>query len=212
MKYYIGILLVLLTITAKGQTKKEIKKTLKSIETQEEFQKYKDKNSDWNIELIELNTSNSELPKKLVKLKKGKIRAIKIDDENYYYKPINSSKKTEFRVSYIYLNGSELTKKEVDSIRPIIIRKYKSGVSFADLVNDYNMDGNSNKGGLGWFKKGKMVPDFEKAVIEHKKSDIFIVDVDNSDNHWHPWYYVVLKTHNDRISETQTYIRIKSNN
>ena len=210
MKYYIGILLVLLTITAKGQTKKEIKKTLKSIETQEDFQKYKDKNSDWNIELIELNTSNSELPKKLVKLKKGKIRAIKIDDENYYYKSINYSKETEFRVSYIYLNGSELTKKEVDSIRPIIIRKYKSGVSFADLVNDYNMDGNSNKGDLGWFKKGKKVPDFEKAVIEHKKSDIFIVDVDNSDNHWHPWYYVVLKTHNDRISETQTYIRIKS--
>ena len=210
MKYYIGILLVLLTITAKGQTKKEIKKTLKSIETQEDFQTYKDKTSDCNIELIELNTSNSELPKKLVKLKKGKIRAIKIDDENYYYKSINYSKETEFRVSYIYLNGSELTKKEVDSIRPIIIRKYKSGVSFADLVNDYNMDGNSNKGDLGWFKKGKKVPDFEKAVIEHKKSDIFIVDVDNSDNHWHPWYYVVLKTHNDRISETQTYIRIKS--
>ncbi len=210
MKYYIGILLVLLTITAKGQTKKEIKQTLKSIETQEDFQKYKDKNSDWDIELIELNTSNPELPNKLVKLKKGKIRAIKIDDENYYYKYINSSKETEFRVSYIYLNGSELTKKEVDSIRPIIIRKYKSGVSFADLVSDYNMDGNSNKGDLGWFKKGKMVSDFEKAVIEHKKSDIFIVDVDNSDNHWHPWYYVVLKTHNDRISEVQTYIRIKS--
>ena len=55
MKYYIGILLVLLTITAKGQTKKEIKKTLKSIETQEEFQKYKDKNSDY-IDVLKQDT------------------------------------------------------------------------------------------------------------------------------------------------------------
>jgi len=210
MKYYIGILLALLTITTKGQTKKEIKQTLKNIETQEDFQKYKDKNSDWNIELIEINTSDSELPKKLAELKKGKIREVKINNENYYYKLISSSKETEFRVSYIYLNGKELTKKEIDSIRPIIIEKYNSGISFGNLVEEYNMDSNSKKGDLGWFKKGKMVPDFEKAVIEHKESDIFTVDVDNSNNHWmHNWYYVVLKTHKNRISETRTYIKIK---
>jgi parvulin-like peptidyl-prolyl isomerase len=210
MKHYIGILLILFTIIAKAQTKKEIKQTLKNIESQEDFEKYKSEHSDWNIVLIELNTSDAEFPKKLAELKKGKIRALKIDDGNYFYKFISSSKETEFRVSYIYLNGKELTKKEIDSIRPIIIKKYKSGISFDDLVEAYNMDGNSKKGDLGWLKKGTMVSDFEKAVIEHEKSDIFIVDVNNSDNHWHDWYYVVLKTHNDRISETQTYIRIKS--
>ena len=208
MKYYIGILLVLFTIIAKGQTKKEKKQTLKSIVSQEDLENYK--NSDWNFELIELNTSDSEFPKNLIELKKEEIKAIKINEENYYYKLISSSQETEYRVSYIYLNVKELTKKEIDSIRPVIIKKYKSGISFADLVEDYNMDGNLNKGDLGWFKKGKMVPDFEKAVIEHKKSDIFIVDVDNSNNHSHDWYYVVLKTHNDRISEIKTFIRIKS--
>ncbi len=210
MKKYIGILLILFTIIAKGQTKKEIKETLKNIESKEEFKKYKSKNSHWVIEFIELNTLNSEIPKRLLRLRKGEIKKIKIENGNYYYKLISSSKETEYRASYIYLNADELTKKEIDSIRPIIIKKYKSGVSFIDLVKEYNMDGNSKKGDLGWFKKGKLVPDFEKAVIEHKESDIFTVDVDNSDKYYMKnWYYVVLKTHKDRINKTQTYIRIK---
>lgn len=210
MKHYIKILLVLFSIIAKGQTKKEIKQTLNNIESREEFKKYKSRNSDWNIELIELNTLDTIIPRKLLGLKKGKIKAIKINNETYYYKLISSSKETEFRVNYIYLNANELVKKEIDSIRQVIIKKYKSGVPFVDLFKDYNMDEHSKKGDLGWLKKGMIVPDFEKAVIEHKKSDIFIVDVDNSDSHWHDWYYVVLKTYDDRISKTHTYIRIKS--
>ncbi|MFD0992889.1 peptidylprolyl isomerase [Tenacibaculum geojense] len=210
MKHYIGILLILFTIIAKGQTKKEIKQTLESIKSQEDFKKYKSQNSDSIIEFIELNTLNSGISKKLLGLKKGEIKKIKIENGNYYYKLIDSSKETEYRASYIYLNADELTKKEIDSIRPIIIKKYKSGVLFTDLVDEYNMDGNSKKGDLGWFKKGKLVPDFEKAVIEHNESDIFTVDVDNSDKYWmQNWYYVVLKTHKDRISEIRTYIRIK---
>ena len=203
--YYFGILLVLFTITVNGQSKKEINLTLSLIENQEQFEKYQFENSDSNIENIELNISDSEFPKKLKKLKKGKTRFIKKDGIKYYYKLINISKETEFRASYIYLNGNELTKKEIDSIRTIIIEKLQSGVSFANLVEEYNMDGNSTQGDLGWFKKGIMVPDFEKAVIEHKKNDIFTVDINSR-----KWYYVVLKTYDDRIIEKRNYIRIKS--
>ena len=203
--YYFGILLVLFTITVNGQSKKEINLTLSLIENQEQFEKYQFENSDSNIENIELNISDSEFPKKLKKLKKGKTRFIKKDGIKYYYKLINISKETEFRASYIYLNGNELTKKEIDSIRTIIIEKLQSGVSFANLVKEYNMDGDSTQGDLGWFKKGIMVPDFEKAVIEHNKNDIFTVDINSR-----KWYYVVLKTYDDRIIEKRNYIRIKS--
>jgi len=201
---YIGIILLLFSLTINGQTKKEIKQTFKEINSKEELEKYKSKNSNWKIELIELDESDSEFPEKLIKLKKGKTRRVKIDNKKYYYKLIASSKETEFRVSYIYLNGTKLTKKKIDSIRPVIIDKYQSGVSFGDLVEEYNMDGNSKKGDLGWSKKGVMVQDFEKAVLEHNKSDIFTVNVE-----FKKWYYVVLKTHPDRINKKQTFIRIE---
>ena len=210
MKYYIKISIILFTIISNGQTKREIKQALQNIKSLDEFEKYKSTNPDWKMEHIEINNPNIEFPKELRGIKKEAIKTIKIDNEKYYYKLISSSKETEYRVSYIYLNGKELTKTEVDSIRPVIIKKYKSGISFADLVEEYNMDGNSKKGDLGWFKKGIMAPDFEKAVIKHEKADIFTVDVDNSNNHRrHNWYYVVLKTFKDRISEIKTYVRIK---
>lgn len=96
------------------------------------------------------------------------------------------------RVSYIYLDGSKLTINDINKKREQIVKLYKKGKSFQDLVKIYNMDGNSNKGDLGWFNEGVMHKTFEDAIKNHKKDDLFEVDIPGN-----KWYYVVLKTYND---------------
>ena len=51
----------------------------------------------------------------------------------------------------------------------------KNGEDFAALANEHSMDpGNQNtKGGdLGWFKKGRMVKEFDEAAFKAKKGQI----------------------------------------
>ena len=56
-----------------------------------------------------------------------------------------------------------------------VLERIKKGESFEDLAKEYSEDvGSKEKGGdLGWFGKGVMVPEFEKAVFEDlKKGEI----------------------------------------
>ncbi len=202
---HIVILFFFLGLTAYGQTKKEIKETLKRIDSKEKIEAYLLANPDWKIEYIELSDIDADVPKKLTKLEEGESTFIKSKGEKFHYKLLSKTKEVEFRVSYIYLNGRELTKNQIDSLRPLIIQKYKAKIPFEELVVKYNMDGNSVKGGdFGWFKTGSTVPEFEKAVQEHRKGDIFIVDVDVKN-----WYYVVLKTYSDREPTILKLVRVK---
>lgn len=140
---------------------------------------------------INSGTDNSEITNPLFNKKSGFL--FKID--NNYFKILQVDSSLSFRVRYIYLSGEELAKSQIDSIRNLIISKYKSGVSFDELVQSYSMDGNVS-GDTGWFTEGMMVPEFEMAVKGHKKDDIFIVDIPDR-----KWYHIVLKTFKD------TYIK-----
>ncbi|AWM34065.1 peptidylprolyl isomerase [Hymenobacter nivis] len=47
-----------------------------------------------------------------------------------------------------------------------LINKIKGGADFAALARQFGTDGTKDQGGdLGWFTKGRMVPEFEKAVL-----------------------------------------------
>ncbi len=120
------------------------------------------------------------------------------------YKHLESKKRTEHRVSYIYLDGSQLNLKQIDSIRSVILKKYEAGSSFAELANEYTMDFNSKGGDLGWFASGTMVKSFEDAVKKHKKGDIFTLNIPERN-----WYYVVLKTYTDQERNVHYYVRLK---
>jgi len=65
------------------------------------------------------------------------------------------------------------------------------------------MDGNPT-GDLDWFGKGMMVEEFDKAVRNRNKDEIFTVDVDNK-----KWYYVVLKTHDNKMEKAKISVMIK---
>lgn len=96
------------------------------------------------------------------------------------------------RVSYIYLDGNKLTINEINKKREEIIKLYKRGKSFGELATKYTMDGNTDKGDLGWFNEGVMHKTFEDAIKNHSMNDIFKVDIPEN-----KWYYVVLKTYNN---------------
>ena len=122
----------------------------------------------------------------------------------YDYKILDKTNYPEFRVSYIFLDGSQLNAKTIDKLRAEIVNKYKSGTPFSDLANAYTMDATPN-GDVGWFKENVMAKEFELAVKEHKINDLFMVDIPSS-----KWYFVVLKTFDDRITKRLTVLKIKT--
>ena len=60
-------------------------------------------------------------------------------------------------------------KKTIDAV----LAKYKKGASFEELAKKYSEGPSKISGGdLGWFGKGRMVPEFEKATFALEKGEI----------------------------------------
>jgi peptidyl-prolyl cis-trans isomerase C len=54
-----------------------------------------------------------------------------------------------------------------------LMQRIKAGENFADLAKKVSKCPSGKKGGeLGWFGKGQMVPEFEKAAFENEKGKI----------------------------------------
>jgi peptidyl-prolyl cis-trans isomerase C len=54
-----------------------------------------------------------------------------------------------------------------------IMARLSKGENFEDLAKRFSKCPSKSKGGnLGWFKKGDMVPEFEKACFEGKTGDV----------------------------------------
>lgn len=123
---------------------------------------------------------------------------------DYSYKIISIDSSLSFRVSYIYLDGSKLSKVEIDSLRQEIISKFKGGAAFFELATEYTMDGNLT-GDTRWFTANMMVKEFEEAVRGHKQGEIFTVDIPTKN-----WYHVVLKTYNDTYIKQLYILKVKS--
>jgi peptidyl-prolyl cis-trans isomerase C len=64
-----------------------------------------------------------------------------------------------------------LVKKESEAKK--ILEDLKKGSNFAELAKNHSECPSRKRGGdLGWFGRGKMVPEFEKAAFSLKKGDI----------------------------------------
>lgn len=70
--------------------------------------------------------------------------------------------------------GEEAAKKKIDEIAV----KVKAGEDFAKLANEYSEDPGNDKNGvkqggdLGWFTRGRMVPEFEQSAFSLKAGEI----------------------------------------
>ena len=125
-----------------------------------------------------------------------------ISNDSFIYKIIDEFDIMVNKVSYVFLNGAVIDKNSIDSLREVIISKYTNGTVFEDLAEVYNMDSNES-GILGWFTDGMMVKTFESAIKSKSLNSIFTVDIPENN-----WYYVVLKTNNERISKSYNVLQI----
>ena len=194
------ILSILFGFGASAQTSADLLKNITTNEQAAAFvQKYKNREAKLFTISARKDTADLLLP---LYLKKPGYR---FSFENYSYKIIAANSSPEYRVQYIYLDGTRYTKQEVDSIRTVIISMYRAGTSFVDLVATFNMDGNPT-GDTFWFSEGMMVKPFETAVKKRKKGEIFTVDIPENN-----WYHVVLKSHDDRLVTELSILKIRNN-
>lgn len=194
------VLVALFSLSSLEGFCQNLEEQVKAIKTVSEANKFLKTHRRVPGEILELSAVDvtSDLDKRLVSKKAGAM----VKDGRYLYKVLESSVIYSFRVSNVFLNGKILSRSSIDSVRNTIISRYKSGTPFSDLVRIYNMDSNPT-GDVGWFAEGVMVNEFERAVRAHKKNDIFTVDVPA-----HDWYYVTLKTHDNRKVKLVTLLKV----
>ncbi len=195
-KFMLLCFLFALQFTINGQVANSI---LSKINTVEQAKDYINKHPTTKAKLFVIE-SNKDTTKNLLSLYNKKIGFIfKLKTNNY--KILNIDSVLSFRVSYIYISGEKFSKKEIDSIRQEIIFKYNTGSSFLELVPQYNMDGNQT-GDTNWFVENMMAKDFEIAVKNHKKGEIFTIDIPSNN-----WHHIVLKTYDDSYFKKITILK-----
>lgn len=204
-KYSIKLLLIIsLTFCARtnAQDAQEIEIVLEKLITNDSTQAL-NKFLSWNVETVDYNLLDPKTPEVLKKLKKGATATIKVDNAMFVYSFINKTPFEQYRANYIFLDGNVHSKSKIDSLRVVIFDRYRSGIHFEDLAKEFTMDGNS-KGELDWFKKGHMILVFEEAVRDHKLNEIFTVDIPEKN-----WYYITLKTYDNRLNSKLSFYKIK---
>jgi len=75
----------------------------------------------------------------------------------------------EDRVMIPFILQSKASKKLAEDV----LGQIKNGANFEEMAKKYGEDGTSANGGdLGWFAKGKMVPEFEEAAFKLNKGEL----------------------------------------
>lgn len=199
MKISLAALLLLFSAQIFGQL--TVYEQFQKIATIQQAQQFIDANPQLKPALLNLSAGKDStlIDKRLLRQKKGDVFSV-----GYVtYKVLESKDTVDFRASYIFLDGSTLSKSEIDSLKKIIVQKANAGTSFEELSDKYTMDGNKTRGDTDWFFGEFMFPkEFQDAVQAHKLGEIFFVDV--SEKQWH---YIVKKTYNDRVKKDIVVLR-----
>jgi parvulin-like peptidyl-prolyl isomerase len=194
MKINISLAFLIFCLNIYGQN---IEEQIKLINTIEEANTFAQTNKVFISEIIEISPEIEEK-----KIFSNRIKGEVFSDENNIYKILESNKIKAFKVSYIFLDGNKLSLESINDLRKNILKKHQKGIAFIDLVKEFNMDSNLS-GDLGWFTEGMMVPEFENAIKSHNVNDIFTVDIPTE-----KWYYVTLKTFEEKEVENLTILKI----
>ncbi|MHA4843948.1 peptidylprolyl isomerase [Flavitalea antarctica] len=199
MKNSLVGLFLLISVTLFAQP--TVTEQFQKINTMQDAQKFIDANPALKPTIYKLSwgKDSSMLEKRLLRQKKGDI----VNVGYVTYKILEGTETVAYRANYIFLDGGTLSNSEVDSLKKIIVAKANAGASFEELSDQYTMDGNTTKGDTGWFFGPEMMPkEFEDAVKNHKKGDLFFVDVSAQN-----WHYIVKKTYDDQVKKDITVLR-----
>jgi peptidyl-prolyl cis-trans isomerase D len=102
-----------------------------------------------------------------------------LDTLTAYVKVMRVDSTVRMRAGSIYLNPEKKGKSAVNTISKEILSSLKKGTAgFEEMCLKYGDDSTAQTTScdLGWFFQNAMVPEFEKAVLKHKKGDYFVVD------------------------------------
>lgn len=196
-----GFAWLLLLFSAPAFAQLTVREQFEKITTLQEAQKFVDANEALKPQIYKLTygKDSSRVDQRLLKLTKGDILSIGYTT----YKIIESTESVNYRASYIFLDGAELSPSEIENLRKLILQKISEGVPFEQLSDKYTMDGNNTHGDTGWFFGEEMVPrELQNAVKNHKLGDVFFVDVPER-----KWNYIVKKTYDDQIQKEITVLR-----
>ncbi len=142
----------------------------------------------------------------------GEITEITEEEQKEYYEEnkesyyIDEVKASHILIKTIDDSGEALSDKEKEKAKETaeeVLKKANSGEEFSSLAKEYSQDAaNSQTGGdLGFFGKGKMVPEFEEAAFALNPGEISeIVETD--------YGYHIIKSY-ERVDEQQSYDDVK---
>ncbi|MGL5348861.1 MAG: peptidylprolyl isomerase [Peptostreptococcaceae bacterium] len=144
------------------------KKSLEDIGANDEFLKVQQE-QDLALQNFKANFD------KTTKISNEEIKKYYEDNKNEFYK--DEVKASHILISTLDENNKELSaekKKEAKKKAEDVLKKAKAGDEFAALAKEYSDDkGSGSEGGdLGFFGKGKMVPEFEEAAFSLKVGEI----------------------------------------
>ena len=178
-KIIVALLFQAFLITIHGQSLTQIKKELEATPDPLGYVKYKLKKK-YKVDTVAIisTTSFIGLPDSLAyRGKTGKVYG-PFKGNNVLIKILAKVPNTFYHVSHIVLDTAIFKKQFADSLATSIVNRIQSGNStFETMAGTYSADrGSSSKGGdLGWFVRGVMLPQLDKAVAAHKKGEIFKV-------------------------------------
>ena len=133
MKKFQFIAFLLFSIGSFGQS--SIKKNLESINSMEEAEQFVQSHPKLQptIKIHNSQIDTSSIDQKLYQLKTGEILSI----GNCTYKIISDTLEYAFKASYIFLDGSILSKDAIDSLRKVILQQYVAGTTFEQLADKF---------------------------------------------------------------------------
>jgi parvulin-like peptidyl-prolyl isomerase len=199
MKSSIAVLLLLFSASAFAQ--QTVYEKFQKINNVQQAQQFIDANKELKPALLKLShgKDTSLIDKRLLRQKAGDIFSV-----GYVtYKVLEATESIQYRAHYIFLDGSSLSKSELDSLKKLIVQKANAGTPWEQLSDQYTMDGNKTHGDTDWFFGELMFPkEFQDAVAAHKTGEIFFVEVPERQ-----WYYIIKKTYDDQLKKDITVLR-----
>lgn len=173
------VLFTILVISVRCQTLAQIKKELDTTSNPIGYVKYKLKKR-YKIDTVAVLSSTSFLGIADSIAYKGKTGRVygPFKGNNILIKVLAKVPNTFYHVSHIVLDTAIFKMAFADSLGSSIISRIQSGsTTFAAMASTYSADAiSAMKGGdLGWFVRGVMLPQLDKAIGTHKKGEIFKV-------------------------------------
>lgn len=164
---------------ANCQSLSQIKKELETTADPVGFVKFKLKKK-YKIDTVGVYSSTSFAGLADSIAYKGKVSKVygPFKGNNILVKVLGKLPNTFYHVSHIVLDTSIFKKEFADSLASTIISRIQSGNStFETMAGTYSADYNTaaRGGDLGWFVRGVMLPQLDKAIATHKKGEIFKV-------------------------------------